>query len=167
MSETTDHAPGHYEPGTHPDLPPPPGTVGLVGWLRRNLFSSIVNSILTVGTIVFLVWLIPTILNWAVFSATTWGDDRSFCKLSRQVSLIASGAGAIDYQAMSVPGTDPASTATKRASVKSLLDSTRQVLGLFAPGLAQNARPAQTSLQDAKILQVHVPAAEHQYSFTL
>ena len=32
----------------HPDLPPPPGTVGLVGWLRRNLFSSVVNSVLTV-----------------------------------------------------------------------------------------------------------------------
>jgi len=126
MSETTDHAPGHYEPGTHPDLPPPPGTVGLVGWLRRNLFSSVVNSVLTIGTIAFLVWLIPTVLNWAVFSATTWGDDRSFCQMSRQVSLIGSGAGAIDYQAMSVPGADPDSTATKRQSVKHLLDATRQ-----------------------------------------
>ena len=29
----------NYAPGTHPDLPPPPGTVGLVGWLKNNLFS--------------------------------------------------------------------------------------------------------------------------------
>ena len=28
----------NYVPGTHPDLPPPPGTVGLIGWVKRNLF---------------------------------------------------------------------------------------------------------------------------------
>ena len=37
----------NYAPGTHPDLPPPPGTVGVVGWLKNNLFSSLSNSILT------------------------------------------------------------------------------------------------------------------------
>ena len=25
----------HYAPGSHPDLPPPPGTIGIVGWLYR------------------------------------------------------------------------------------------------------------------------------------
>ena len=24
----------NYVPGNHPDLPPPPGTVGVVGWLK-------------------------------------------------------------------------------------------------------------------------------------
>ncbi len=37
----------NYLPGTHPDLPPPPGTVGSIGWLKNNLFSSLSNSILT------------------------------------------------------------------------------------------------------------------------
>jgi general L-amino acid transport system permease protein len=142
MTDTPDLQAGGYEPGTHPDLPPPPGTVGVVGWLRQNLFSSVVNSVLTLGCIAFLVWLIPTMLNWAVFSATTWGEDRSFCQTSRQVSLLGTNAGAVDYQAMTVPGTDPAATAGKRASVKSLLDATRQ-LDAFAKGFNPEAMPAE------------------------
>ena len=35
MSEKT------YKPGNYPDLPPPPGTVGVYGWIKQNLFSSI------------------------------------------------------------------------------------------------------------------------------
>lgn len=30
-----------------PDLPPPANTVGLVGWLRKHLFSNIINTCLT------------------------------------------------------------------------------------------------------------------------
>lgn len=30
-----------------PDLPPPSNTVGVVGWLRKNLFNGPVNSIVT------------------------------------------------------------------------------------------------------------------------
>ena len=29
-----------YKPGSYPDLPPPPGTVGVYGWIKNNLFSS-------------------------------------------------------------------------------------------------------------------------------
>ena len=28
-----------YPPGSYPDLPPPPGTIGVIGWLKNNLFS--------------------------------------------------------------------------------------------------------------------------------
>ena len=38
-----------------PDLPPPASTVGVVGWLRRNLFSSWYNSVLTVLSL-WLIW---------------------------------------------------------------------------------------------------------------
>ena len=37
-----------YKPGAHPNLPPPLGTVGVYGWLKNNLFSSISNSLLTI-----------------------------------------------------------------------------------------------------------------------
>ena len=30
----------------HPDLPPPASEVGVVGWLRKNLFSSPMNTVL-------------------------------------------------------------------------------------------------------------------------
>ena len=37
-----------YRPGEHPaDLPPPVTESGVIGWLRRNLFSSIGNAVLT------------------------------------------------------------------------------------------------------------------------
>ena len=52
MSEKT------YKPGNYPDLPPPPGTVGVYGWIRQNLFSSISNSLLTIISVVLLYYLI-------------------------------------------------------------------------------------------------------------
>ena len=36
-----------YKPGSYPNLPPPIGTVGVYGWIRNNLFSSLSNSLLT------------------------------------------------------------------------------------------------------------------------
>ena len=47
MSEKT------YKPGNYPDLPPPPGTVGIYGWIRQNLFSSISNSLLQLYQLYF------------------------------------------------------------------------------------------------------------------
>ena len=44
-----------YTPGTHADLPPPVMQVGVAGWLRKNLFSSTTNVILTILSIVFVV----------------------------------------------------------------------------------------------------------------
>ena len=37
-----------YQPGQHPDLPPPINTTGIVGWMRGNLFSSWLNVLLTI-----------------------------------------------------------------------------------------------------------------------
>ena len=41
-----------YKPGSYPNLPPPPGTVGFYGWIRNNLFSSINNTLLTIVSVV-------------------------------------------------------------------------------------------------------------------
>ena len=81
MSDMThDRAPGqHYPPGEHPDLPPPAGTVGLVGWLKENLFSGVLNTILTLVSIVVIVLSIPPILDWALFSADFSGASREDC----------------------------------------------------------------------------------------
>jgi general L-amino acid transport system permease protein len=75
MSETAQT----YETGKHPDLPPPVTTVGLLGWLRANLFSSWVNSAMTILAIVFLFWLIPPLINWAFIDAYWSGDTRDAC----------------------------------------------------------------------------------------
>lgn len=48
-------------------------------WLRENLFSSVFNSLLTVGAVA-LIWLIvPPVLNWAVFDAVWSGTGREAC----------------------------------------------------------------------------------------
>ena len=65
----------HYVRDTEaPKLPPPGRSTGVIAWLRANLFSSIGNSILTVLTVLFLLWLIPLIYNFligrAVFDGT-------------------------------------------------------------------------------------------------
>ncbi|MEQ1770123.1 MAG: amino acid ABC transporter permease [Devosia sp.] len=57
-----------------PKLPPPGRTTGVVHWLQTNLFSSVSNTILTIATGLFLLWLIPLLYNFligkAVFNGT-------------------------------------------------------------------------------------------------
>ncbi len=69
-----------YAPGEHPDLPPPSSERGVVHWLRVNLFSSISNSIFTILSILLLLYTIPPLLNWAVFSASWGGNDPKLCE---------------------------------------------------------------------------------------
>lgn len=53
-------------------IKPPPTSVGLLGWLRKNLFSTWYNALLTLAAL----WLIYTLLvstfNWALTQAN-WG----------------------------------------------------------------------------------------------
>ena len=52
-----------------PPPPPPASTVGYVGWLRKNLFSSWFNSILTVVLALALAWLAVNVVGWLIFTA--------------------------------------------------------------------------------------------------
>lgn len=62
-----------------PSLPPPRLSVGVIGWLRSNLFSNWFNTLLTLLAI-YLVWLIvPPLLQWAVFQADWTGSTRADC----------------------------------------------------------------------------------------
>ncbi|MFA0414064.1 amino acid ABC transporter permease [Vibrio renipiscarius] len=62
-----------------PDLPPPANTVGVIGWLRRNLFNNVANSIVTLilGYFAFIgLW---GALQWAVLDADWVGSTRDDC----------------------------------------------------------------------------------------
>lgn len=63
----------------HPDLPPPLTSVGPVGWLRRNLFSTPLNTLLTLGALYLLYRLVPPMISWAVFDADWVGNSREAC----------------------------------------------------------------------------------------
>jgi general L-amino acid transport system permease protein len=58
---------------------PPIGETGVIGWVRRNLFSSPLNSVLTLVAL-FLVWIvIPPMLRFAFFDAAWSGVSRLDC----------------------------------------------------------------------------------------
>lgn len=69
-----------YAPGEHPDLPPPVSNKGIFHWLHKNLFSSLTNAIYTILAIVLIFYIVPPILDWAVFSASWGGDDPKLCE---------------------------------------------------------------------------------------
>ncbi|MCP4721879.1 MAG: amino acid ABC transporter permease [Desulfobacteraceae bacterium] len=53
-----------------PNLPAPMESVGVPGWLKENLFSSKINSLLTVVAVIFLWNSIPPLISWAIIDAT-------------------------------------------------------------------------------------------------
>jgi general L-amino acid transport system permease protein len=61
-------------------LPPPPATVGVVGWLRRNLFSSPLNTLLTLGVLYLLYLAVPPVVRWMVLDADWVGTSRAACR---------------------------------------------------------------------------------------
>ena len=75
-----DTAPRPYPPGQHPDLPPPPGSAGLPGWLRANLFSSIGNTLLTLVFAGLLVQFISAAIDWFILGAVTDAASRAACR---------------------------------------------------------------------------------------
>lgn len=61
------------------ERPAPKTTVGVIGWIRSNLFSSLSNTILTLLAI-YILWLaIPTFLEWSIFDGQLGGEDRFAC----------------------------------------------------------------------------------------
>lgn len=62
-----------------PDLPPPANTVGIVGWMRKNLFNGPVNSVVTL--ILGYIALMATwnIIDWGFLSADWVGTTREDC----------------------------------------------------------------------------------------
>jgi general L-amino acid transport system permease protein len=62
-----------------PFMAPPPATVGLAGWLRANLFSSIGSSVATVLIAVALVWIAIPLVNFLIIDAVWTGTDREAC----------------------------------------------------------------------------------------
>lgn len=69
-----------------PDLAPPATSVGVIGWLRNNLFPDWWNSILTVLGVAFAVWVIWSIFTWAIYDGHFVGSTRDVCKPNFQIA---------------------------------------------------------------------------------
>ena len=51
-----------------PEQEPPASTVGALGWLRANLFSSVFNTILTIISLMFIFYVLSGVLPWIFLS---------------------------------------------------------------------------------------------------
>ncbi|MBN1958411.1 MAG: amino acid ABC transporter permease [Desulfuromonadales bacterium] len=66
-------------PARRVQLKPPVTNVGVLGWLRSNLFNTWYNSILTVLALALLAWLIPPLVRWA-FIDSLWNSTSEACR---------------------------------------------------------------------------------------
>lgn len=59
--------------------PAPSNQVGVVAWLRENLFSSVTNTFLTLASFALIAWALPPIFNWAILDAVISGTTNEAC----------------------------------------------------------------------------------------
>ena len=60
-------------------LSPPVSQVGFVGWIRANLFSSWLNSLLTILTFLLLLKIVPPMVKWT-FIDSLWFSTSEACR---------------------------------------------------------------------------------------
>jgi len=73
------HETSFYRTEMLPPKPPPPATTGVLGWMRKHLFSDWFNTILTfIG--IYIIWLIVSnFVQFALIDSVWSGADRKAC----------------------------------------------------------------------------------------
>jgi general L-amino acid transport system permease protein len=59
---------------------PPASAIGLLGWLRTNLFDGLFNTVLTVAAAALLALAIPPLIRWAVIDAVWSAPSGQACR---------------------------------------------------------------------------------------
>jgi len=70
---------------------PPANITGPVGWLKENLFDGVLNSILTVVSVIIIFLLVPPIIDWAFLKGVWNASSLSEC---REIVVATHGEGA-------------------------------------------------------------------------
>jgi len=60
-------------------LPPPLTEAGVVGWLRKNLFSGVLNIVLTIVCALLIAWIVPPLVKFLLIDAVWDGSSRADC----------------------------------------------------------------------------------------
>ena len=69
-----------YVRGTPVDaMPAPIAMTGVIGWMRASLFAGPLNTVLTILTILLLIWIVPPIIDFLFVHAVWTGTDREAC----------------------------------------------------------------------------------------
>ncbi|HSO66667.1 MAG TPA: amino acid ABC transporter permease [Desulfatirhabdiaceae bacterium] len=61
------------------DVRPPVTSVGVIGWIKTNLFNSVLNSILTILSLIFLWKTVPPLIRW-IFIDSLWVSTPAACR---------------------------------------------------------------------------------------
>ena len=69
------------------DIKPPATSVGVIGWVRANLFNGWFNSLLTIATIALLYKTVPPLVRWA-FIDSVWHTTGAGLPRSRGRLLV-------------------------------------------------------------------------------
>ncbi|MBS9477837.1 amino acid ABC transporter permease [Ancylobacter radicis] len=60
-------------------LPPPSRNLGVIGWMRENLFSSFLNGLLTLVGIALALLIFPPLIRFLFIDAVWTGENREAC----------------------------------------------------------------------------------------
>jgi general L-amino acid transport system permease protein len=71
-----------------PFMAPPPATVGMIGWIRANLFPNVASGVLTVLIAALLVWIALPLIDFLIIDAVWTGSDRDACLPSAERPVI-------------------------------------------------------------------------------
>ena len=77
--ENTSGYSGVVNTGDLPDKPAPIKTDGLGPWMRDNLFNGAFNSVLTISSLLLVLYTLPSALNWLIFNAV-WTGGSDACR---------------------------------------------------------------------------------------
>ena len=60
-------------------LPPPIRNIGVIGWMRENLFSSITNTVMTLIGLGLFLLIVPPMVRFLIIDAVWVGQNREAC----------------------------------------------------------------------------------------
>src|SRR5437764_10783148 len=60
-------------------LPAPIAMTGVIGWMLASLFAGPLNTILTILTLLLIIWIVPPIIDFLFVHAVWSGTDREAC----------------------------------------------------------------------------------------
>jgi len=67
---------------------PPATEVGVLGWLKKNLFSTWYDALLTIGSLAFIYWVLRGVIKWA-YTKATFSAEPGVCKEARAAAAAA------------------------------------------------------------------------------
>ena len=71
--------PAYVQTAPAPFMSPPVATVGVVGWMKTNLFPSVGSSVATVLIMLALIWIALPLIDFLIVDAVWTGSDREAC----------------------------------------------------------------------------------------